>query len=208
MAIGFTGEHETKFSTNHPSVLLNKDLVSTKTQTELSLGRIGGPLDRPPCPGFRMSPLGLVPKKEPGKFRLIHDLSYPKFQLGQSVNSNIEGEYSVVSYDDLDFAIYIIQHYGQGAQVAKMDIESAYRIIPIHPTDFKLLGFTWEGKYYFDRCMNCSLWIALPLVKSPKPLVQHFSGLPWTSSIFLLCPTSWTISCFSAHLIHLSVLNT
>ena len=156
--IGFTGEHEAKFSTNHPSVLLNKDLVSTKIQTELSLGRIGGPLDRPPCPGFRVSPLGLVPKKEPGKFRLIHDLSYPKFRLGQSVNSNIEGEYSVVSYDDLDFAISLIQHYGQGAQVAKMDIESAYRIIPIHPTDYKLLGFTWEGRYYFDRClpMGCS----------------------------------------------------
>ena len=35
---------------------------------------------------------------------------------------------------------------------------SAFRIIPLHPRDFDLLGLEWEGKFYFDRClpMGCS----------------------------------------------------
>ena len=42
--------------------------------------------------------------------------------------------------------------------MAKTDIASAFRIIPIHPCDFHLLGMKWQGKYYFDRClpMGCS----------------------------------------------------
>ena len=42
--------------------------------------------------------------------------------------------------------------------MAKTDIKSAFRIVPIHPTDHELLGFEWEGKLYFDRClpMGCS----------------------------------------------------
>ena len=42
--------------------------------------------------------------------------------------------------------------------MAKTDIASAFRIIPIHPCDFHLLGMKWQGKYFFDRClpMGCS----------------------------------------------------
>ena len=42
--------------------------------------------------------------------------------------------------------------------MAKTDIKSAFRIIPIHPSDYSLLGMKWQGRYYFDRClpMGCS----------------------------------------------------
>jgi hypothetical protein len=33
------------------------------------------------------------------------------------------------------------------------DIEDAFRIIPIHPSDYYLLGFTWNNYFYFDRCL-------------------------------------------------------
>lgn len=37
--------------------------------------------------------------------------------------------------------------------MAKTDIEDAFRVIPIHPADYYLLGFTWEGQYYYDKCL-------------------------------------------------------
>jgi hypothetical protein len=37
--------------------------------------------------------------------------------------------------------------------LSKCDIEDAFRIIPIHPSDYYLLGFTWNNYFYFDRCL-------------------------------------------------------
>ena len=42
--------------------------------------------------------------------------------------------------------------------MAKTDVKSAFRIMPIHPNDYALLGMKWQNLYYFDRClpMGCS----------------------------------------------------
>ena len=37
--------------------------------------------------------------------------------------------------------------------MAKTDTDSAYRIIPIHPLDYPLLGFRFQGSYYYDRSL-------------------------------------------------------
>lgn len=37
--------------------------------------------------------------------------------------------------------------------MAKRDVKNAFRIIPIHPDDYGLLGMQWRGLYYYDRCM-------------------------------------------------------
>ena len=37
---------------------------------------------------------------------------------------------------------------GRGALLAKLDVESAYRIMPIHPDDRQLLGMQWKGVTY------------------------------------------------------------
>lgn len=42
---------------------------------------------------------------------------------------------------------------GRGAFLAKTDIESAFRIIPMCENDYPLLGFKWEGYYYHDRSL-------------------------------------------------------
>ena len=70
---------------NHPSALDNKEHVTAKIEHELEMNRIVGPFDTLPS-NLVCSPLALIPKKETGKFRLIHDLSYPK---GDSVNLSI-----------------------------------------------------------------------------------------------------------------------
>lgn len=37
--------------------------------------------------------------------------------------------------------------------MAKTDIQDAFRIIPIHPDDYNLLGFSWDNKFYYDKCL-------------------------------------------------------
>ena len=142
---------------NHPSMLDNSSVVDHMIASESTLGRIAGPFSAPPFKDVVISPLGLIPKKEPGAFRLIHDLSFPK---GDSVNSGIPREYCSVSYEDYDYFVSILlAHEGRGCYIAKADIESAFRIIPISPLDYHLLGCMVNGQYFYDRClpMGCSV---------------------------------------------------
>ena len=74
------------------------------------MGRIAGPFDQRPLPTLRVSPIGLVPKKEPNEFRLIHHLSYP---LGSSVNDYIDRQHCSVQYTSFDEAVHMVQDLGQ-----------------------------------------------------------------------------------------------
>ncbi|XP_069592246.1 uncharacterized protein [Ranitomeya imitator] len=53
--------------------------------------------------------------------------------------------------------------YGAGALMAKTDIESAFRLLPVHPESIPLLGCFWNGEFYLDRClpMGCSISCSL-----------------------------------------------
>ena len=128
-------------SPNLKSALDNPASVNDKLSKELTAGRIVGPFDFPPFDPFRISPLGIVPKKSPGEFRLIHHLSYP---AGSSVNDGIPKELATVRYATIDDAIRLVKLLGKGCFLAKTDIKSAFRIIPIAPRDFPLLGIEWE----------------------------------------------------------------
>ena len=59
------------------------DRVDQKLTKEIEEGRIVGPFAEPPLPNLRISPLGVIPKKVQGEFRMIHHLSFP---FGASVN--------------------------------------------------------------------------------------------------------------------------
>lgn len=93
--------------------------------------------------------MGVVPKKTPSEFRLIHNLSYPK---GSSVNDGIDSEHTRVCYATVDDAIKFIKLAGPGCFLAKTDIKNAFRITPISPDDYNLLGMQWRGLSY-GRCM-------------------------------------------------------
>lgn len=126
---------------------------------ELSAGRIVGPFSSLPhhCIVY---PLGLVPKHEAGAFRVIHDLSFPK---GRGVNDLISNHLMSVSYEDFEFVISLIRQVGAGALIAKVDIQNAFRIMPIHVSDIHLFGFCWREQFYLDKClpMGCSISCAL-----------------------------------------------
>lgn len=148
--LGLTGTVQHSSARNHKSASENKQEVYKKLAKESLKERIAGPFLNPPFHNLVCSPLGLIPKNIPGKFRLIHDLSFPK---GNSINSHIPPENSVVQYDSIDTVIKLIKHFGRHCLMAKCDIEDAFRLVPIHPTDYHLLGFTWNNLFYYDRCL-------------------------------------------------------
>ena len=41
--------------------------------------------------------------------------------------------------------------------MAKTDIELAFRLFPVHPEDWELLGMQWEGLYYYDKVLPFGL---------------------------------------------------
>ncbi|KAJ1206227.1 hypothetical protein NDU88_001636 [Pleurodeles waltl] len=135
-------------------------VVQEKLQKELQLGRVAGPFAQPPLPNFIVSPLGIVPKKEHGKYRMIHHFSYPK---GSSVNDYLEEGTCSVCYASFDEAIDLVRTAGKGALMAKADIESAFRLLPVHLSSFHLLGMQWAGQYFYDKCMpmGCALSCSL-----------------------------------------------
>ena len=42
--------------------------------------------------------------------------------------------------------------------IVSVTIKNAFRLLPINPNDYPLLGILWKGLYYYDRCMpmGCS----------------------------------------------------
>jgi hypothetical protein len=146
----FSGDRISFCSKNLASAYEHPDIVSAKLDKELQANRIAGPFHEPPFPNFRVSPLGVVPKKTPGEFRLIHHLSFPH---GASINDNISSEHTAMCYSRVDNAISMIKKVGKGCFLAKTDIKNAFRIIPICPQDYDLLGIFWQGQFYYDRAM-------------------------------------------------------
>ena len=47
--------------------------------------------------------------------------------------------------------------------LAKMDIKHAYRNVPVHPVDRRLLGMCWEDIVYVDTTLPIGLRFA-PLI--------------------------------------------
>ena len=89
----FEGERVSSSAKNLLSALENPSVVDAKVKNELEAHRLAGPFLSPPMSPFRIFPLGVIPKKAPGEFRLIHHLSFPK---GSSVNDGISPEHTSV----------------------------------------------------------------------------------------------------------------
>ena len=46
---------------------------------------------------------------------------------------------------------------GKGTLLAKVDIKSAFRLLPVHPADRYPLGMQWKDKLFVDICLPFGL---------------------------------------------------
>ena len=105
----------------------------------------------PPVRRRSSSSFGVIPKKgQPGKWRLIVDLSSP---WGASVNDGISPDEFTLHYITVDQNIRSVSRLGRGALMAKFDVESAYRNVAVHPSDRHLLEMKWRNQYYVDLAL-------------------------------------------------------
>lgn len=123
--IPFQGKCKHKVAKNLKSILGMEEIVAAKLDKERDLGRTSGPHPSLPLPDFRVSPLGIVPTKALGEFRLIHHLSYAH---GDSVNDATDPNICSVKYPSFDLTMDMIQVLGTSVLIAKCDIKPALRL--------------------------------------------------------------------------------
>lgn len=78
------------------------------------------------------------------------DLSHPE---AASVNDGIHPERCSPSYTSVDRAAEKIVLLVKRTQLTKLDLESAYHMIPVHPANRRLLGIRWKGKVWLDSAL-------------------------------------------------------
>ena len=135
---------------NLKSAFKHEEVLRAKIEEELQTGRYVGPFNEPPLKNLTISPLGVEPKKDKNKYRVITHLSYPE---GSSINDGISKEDSSVKYASIGDAIKLIKKAGRNAYMCKTDLKDAYRLIPLHPSQFKLTGLKFKGQYIIDRAL-------------------------------------------------------
>ena len=129
--IGFEGERTPRFSKNLPTAVAHPSIVTR-------------------------SPLAAWLVHSIHRFLIFKSPQFPKSGT-TSINSAIPKEDFSLQYVTIDNAIEGIKRFGPGCFLAKTDIESAFRLIPVHPDDYELLGMFWNGKYYYDKVLPFGL---------------------------------------------------
>ena len=123
---------------------------------------------------FIQSPIGLVPKDDGKKTRLIFHLSYPRGR-GLSVNECTPEHLKTVQYPDLDEAVLMCLHEGIGCYLAKSDLTAAFRQLGLARKWWRYLFMKAKhpvtGRYYFflDKCVPFGAAVSCQLF-------QHFSN--------------------------------
>ena len=155
---------------NLQGALLHPQVVDEYLQTELSLHRISGPFPQTSFPAIQIGRFGVIPKRhQVNKWWLIVDLSYP---AGHSVNDNIPKPLYSLSYITVDDATHAIVQSGPDTLLAKVDIKSTFRLIPVHPANRHLLDMKWRNQIYIDGCLPFGLCSAPKLFNIVSDLLS------------------------------------
>jgi hypothetical protein len=111
----------------------------------ITQGFVAGLYDSPPFPDFRVNML--MAKQEKANVRPILNLSTPK---GASFNEavNLYALQKLTMPSPVFFSQPLLET-GPGAIFCKKDMENAYKLVPVHPADWKCYGFQWLGENFF-----------------------------------------------------------
>ena len=155
----YSGPRISFISKNLQSANCHKVETLDKLDQEVKAGRMAGPFLEKPISTLRTStlrtsPIGLVPKEK--GWRLISHLSYPE---GSGVKDLIGRDECSVQYASFDEVIQMVSSLGKSALIGVRDITSAFRLLPVHPSDFELLGIYFDEKFFVNKsmAMGCSI---------------------------------------------------
>lgn len=128
-------------------------VITEYLKDELARGPTLGPLPLS-MRSVHINRFGVTHKgRNTGKWRLITDLSFPQ---GQSVNDGIDPLFCSLAYIMVEKIAKITTGLGMGALMVKIDIESAYHLIPVHSQGHTLQAVKWDGKIFVDTMIPFS----------------------------------------------------
>ena len=110
------------------------------------------------------------PKIQPGKWRIITDLSFPE---GFSINDATSPNLCSLSYVTVDTVAAEEVALGKSSKMAKIDIKLAYRLVPVKPLDRVRLGMQWQEEVCVDGMLPFGLRLA------PKLFNVVADGIKW-----------------------------
>ena len=73
------------------------------------------------------------------------------------MNDGIDSPLCSLAYTTVDQVAELVVELGKHTLLAKVDIESAYRLVPVHPHDRPLQAVKWGGKSYVDPMLPFGL---------------------------------------------------
>ena len=85
-----------------------------------------------------------------------------------SINDCIDPDNFSLSYCTIDDVYDFINQMGSGTLFSKIDLKDAFRLIPVHPSQWNLLGISWKTRFYVDTCLPFGL-------RSAPYLFNHLS---------------------------------
>ena len=137
--ISIDGSHNSPKSarTNLRGAVQHPKVVQEYLAIEQSKHRVAGPFDKSAVPKAHISRFSVILKgHQPGKWRLIVDLSHP---TGLSINDGIPKHFCSLSYITIDTAIRHILTFSPGTLLAKFDIKNAFHLLPVYSADHHIL---------------------------------------------------------------------
>ena len=117
-------------------------------------GRVLGLINPHDFPQVQVSPFGVVPKGRSSNWHLIVDLLSTH---SDSTNEGIPESWYSLSYSSVQDATQAIRRFRHGSFIAKVDIKSAYRNVPIYPDDWWLLGMKLGQAIFIDTVLPFGL---------------------------------------------------
>jgi hypothetical protein len=133
-------------SQNGNSSFKHGRLITDTIATWVKKGHVIGPFSTPPFFDLNISPLMAIEQKT--KVRPILNLSAPE---GSSLNDAVDKiKLRKLTMSSAKKFSQTLLKLGRNAKFAKSDLVDAYKLIPIHPCNWKYYGFKWLGKFFVD----------------------------------------------------------
>ena len=102
---------------------------------------------------------------------------------GNIINDFISRDAFSLHYTATDDAVKLLLSLGKGARMAKVDLKSAFRMVPVYKQDWQYLGIRWRDKFYVDTCLPFGLQSAPYLFNqfadALEWILQENYGLKW-----------------------------
>ena len=140
----------------------------------LEKGTVAGPFNSEAEVGFPVYtvPIFTVPKPELGKYRIIQNFSY-KYGNFSSINDHIKPEHVTLRYIAIAEFALMIHTAGEGALMFTRDLDQAYYLLPVNPSEYPLMGFKWGGKLWIFKVAG------MGVASSPRSFTRFVDPLEY-----------------------------